>query len=64
MKEGEWNRLTIMAQGSTVKTWINGVAAAHWINDEYLQGFFGLQVHAGTKGTVLWKNIRVKEFPK
>ena len=59
-REG-WNRLTISAQGNVVKTWINGVPIAHWIDDgSYPRGFFGLQIHKGSKGKVLWKNIRVK----
>jgi len=62
-KKGEWNRLTISAKGNVVKTWINGVPASHWIDDgSYPKGFFGLQIHKGVKGTVLWKNIRVKRL--
>ena len=61
-KPGDWNRVTIHAQGNVVKTWINGVPAAHWENDEYLQGFFSLQIHAGDQGKVLFKNIRIKEL--
>ncbi len=60
-KEG-WNRLTIMAKGDVVKTWLNGVPAAHWVNDTYKQGFFALQIHAGSKGEVHWRGIRVKEL--
>ena len=58
-----WNRLTISAQGNVVKTWINGVPVAHWVDDgSYPDGFFGLQIHKGTQGQVIWKNIRVKEL--
>ena len=65
LKRTEWNRLTIMAQGNVVKTWVNGVPAAHWVDDgSYPKGFFGLQIHKGSKGTVHWKNIRVKELTK
>lgn len=64
-KKGEWNRLTISAKGDVVKTWINGVPVAHWIDDgSYPKGFFGLQIHKGVQGTVLWKNIRVKRLVK
>lgn len=64
-KEGEWNRVTISAQGNVVKTWVNGVPAAHWVDDgSYPKGFFGLQIHKGAKGTVLWKDLRVKELKK
>lgn len=62
-KKGEWNRLTISAEGNSVKTWINGVPVSHWIdNGSYPKGFFGLQIHKGVKGTVLWKNLRVKRL--
>ncbi len=58
-----WNRLTISAKGNVVKTWINGVPVAHWVDDgSYPEGFFGLQIHKGQSGTVLWKGIRVKEL--
>jgi hypothetical protein len=60
-----WNRLTISAQGNVVKTWVNGVPVAHWVDDgSYPEGFFGLQIHKGKKGTVLWKDIRVKELAR
>lgn len=63
LKKDEWNRLTISAKGNVVKTWINGVPAAHWIDDgTYARGFFGLQIHKGNAGTVLFRNIRLKEL--
>lgn len=59
----DWNRITISAKGNVVKTWINGIPAAHWVDDgSYPQGFFGLQIHKGVKGKVRFKNIRVKEL--
>jgi hypothetical protein len=58
-----WNRVTIETQGNTVKTWVNGVPAAHWVGDgTYAKGFFGLQVHKAKAGKVLFRNIRVKEL--
>lgn len=63
LKREDWNRLTVMAKGNTVKTWINGVPAAHWVDDgTYAKGFFGLQIHKGKAGQVLWKNVRVKQL--
>jgi len=52
------------AYGNEVKTWVNGVPMANWTDDgTYPEGFFGLQIHKDKngKGTVLFKNIRVKE---
>ncbi|MGZ0654930.1 3-keto-disaccharide hydrolase [Coraliomargarita sp. W4R53] len=62
VKVDDWNRVTIKAVGNNVKTWINGVPAANWENDEYPKGSFGLQVHSGKAGKVLFRNIKVKEL--
>ena len=63
-KNREWNRVTIYAKDKVVKTWVNGVPAAHWENDEYLKGFFALQIHSGKQGKVLFDNIRIKELKR
>ena len=61
----DWNRVTISAKGKVVKTWMNGVPVAHWVGDgTYEQGFFALQVHKGKAGTLLFKNLKVKELPE
>jgi hypothetical protein len=58
-----WNRVTISAKGNVVKTWLNGVPISHWVDDgTYSQGFFSLQVHKGKAGTILFKNLKVKEL--
>ncbi|TWT82438.1 hypothetical protein CA13_39010 [Planctomycetes bacterium CA13] len=63
IKKEDWNRITISAKGNVVKTWVNGIPAAHWIGDGiYSKGFFGLQIHKGAKGKVLFKDIRVKDL--
>jgi hypothetical protein len=62
LKPTEWSRVVIQAQGNVVKTWVNGVPVAHWVNDEYSKGRLGLQIHAGKAGTVLWRNLKVKEL--
>lgn len=64
-KQGAWNSYRIEAIGDTIKTWINGVPAAHLIDDMTSKGFIGLQVHSigedkekdGT--TVQWKDINI-----
>lgn len=62
LQQGEWNRITIKAVGNNVKTWINGIPAANWEDDEYLKGFFSLQMHEGKQGKVLFRNIKVREL--
>ena len=64
-KTDQWNRVTISAKGNVVKTWLNGVPVSHWVDDgTYSSGFFSLQIHKGKSGTVLFKNIRIKELDK
>jgi len=63
-KQNEWNNYRIEAIGDTIKTWINGVPAAHLIDDMTHSGFIGLQVHGigkhGQEGTkIMWKNIKI-----
>lgn len=64
-KQNEWNSYRIEAIGDTLKTWINGVEAAHLIDDRTAVGFIGLQVHGigndeeknGTQ--VIWRNLNI-----
>ncbi len=63
LREGEWNRLTIKAVGPTIQTWINGVPAAHWVDETFTAGFFGLQVHSGRQGEIHFRHPRVRELP-
>ena len=61
-KEG-WNRVTVMAKGQIVKTWVNGIPIAHWKGDgTYGSGYFALQVHKAKSGTVVWRDLKVKEL--
>jgi len=62
LKRDDWNRVTIKAVGTTVKTWVNGIPAAHWENDQFMEGFFGLQVHSGKEGEIHFRNLKVKEL--
>ena len=59
-RDNDWNRITIEARGPVVKTWLNGVPAAHWRSEEYLSGYFGLQLHKGLQGRILWRKLKIK----
>ncbi len=63
-KQNDWNHYRIEAIGDTLKTWINGVPAAHLVDDKTASGFIGLQVHGigkdKTPGTeIIWRNIKI-----
>jgi len=65
-KQNEWNKYRIVANGDSIKTWINGIPAADLKDDMTASGFIALQVH-GVGGRVepvqvRWRNIRIKEL--
>lgn len=64
-KQGMWNRARIECIGNEIRTWINGVHAAHLIDNMTPKGFIALQVHSiGDKKDegrqISWKNIRIQ----
>ncbi len=62
-REG-WNRLTVKVEGKVFKTWVNGLPAAHWVDEDntYPKGFIGLQTHGGKQGTIHWRGLKIKEL--
>jgi len=69
-KFGEWNHVKVIAKGRRIQSWINGVPAADYTdNDKKMfapSGFIALQVHAVGKKTepkeVHWKDIKLTEL--
>ncbi|MEM6602112.1 MAG: DUF1080 domain-containing protein [Verrucomicrobiota bacterium] len=62
LKQEDWNRVTILCQGPMVKTWVNGIPAAHYRTEEFQQGHLSLQVHSGKSGEVHFRNVKIREF--
>ena len=64
-KKEQWNHYRIVADGDSIKTWINGIPAADLKDDMTACGFIALQVHnfkeAGKE--IRWRNIRIQELP-
>jgi hypothetical protein len=68
-KNGEWNKLRIVCDGPTIKTWLNGEPRATITDSATVRGIIALQVHgvgndekkSGMK--VAFRNIRVRELP-
>jgi len=66
-KQGEWNHFRIEAVGPSIKTWLNGVAAADLTDTMTATGFIALQVHQNPSKPPLqvrWRNIRLQEIEK
>lgn len=63
-KPGEWNKVRIEAIGTSLRTWLNGIACSDVLDDVTASGFIALQVHSiGNKEqegkTIQWKDIRI-----
>jgi hypothetical protein len=65
-KPNDWNKFRIECKGDSIKTWINGVAAADLKDNLTPKGLIALQVHGvGAREEpmeVRWRNIRIKEL--
>ena len=64
LKMGEWNSMRIVAKGSKITTYLNGVEMVQ-INDEKIgqgKGAIALQIHDGGGIKVKWRNINIKPF--
>ncbi|WP_144973497.1 3-keto-disaccharide hydrolase [Bremerella volcania] len=70
MKNGQWNKVRVLAVGPRIQTWINGEIVSDLVNQEaykkYPRGVVALQVH-GVKNPeekvrhVSFRNIRIRE---
>lgn len=63
----DWNRMTIMCRGDSIKTWVNGIPCANldWNNswfDASNGGFIAFQVHAGGVSRIFIKDVKIKEL--
>ena len=69
-KKGEWNKYRVLAEGKSIKSWVNDVPVANLVDEKtnMMSGFIGLQVHGIKKGTgpyeARWKNISIRELKK
>ena len=64
-KQGQWNKVRIECIGNNIRTWVNGVPAAHVIDDMTPKGFIALQVHSINKKEdegrqIRWRNLRIQ----
>jgi hypothetical protein len=64
-KNGQWNKCRIECIGNSIRTFINGKAAAYLVDDATSKGFIALQVHSVGKKEeegrhIRWRNIRIQ----
>ncbi len=64
-KNDQWNHYRIECIGNSIRTWVNGIACAHLIDEQTAKGFIALQVHQINDEKELgreirWKNVRIQ----
>lgn len=64
-KQSQWNKVKIECIGNDLRTWVNGVPAAHVVDDVTPKGFIALQVHSISKKEeegkqIRWRNLRLQ----
>ena len=64
-KHNQWNHYRVECIGNSIRTWVNGIACAHLIDDMTPKGFIALQVHAirdpkNVGEEIRWRNIRIQ----
>ena len=64
LRMGEWNTMRVRAEGSRVRTWLNGVAMVDFEDDRIGagDGSIALQIHDGGGIKVRWRDIRVVDL--
>ncbi|MES2694923.1 MAG: family 16 glycoside hydrolase [Verrucomicrobiota bacterium] len=66
VKPGEWNEYRIRTDGARIQSWVNGVPALDYTENEpniAQDGHIGLQIHSGGIAQVQFKDIVIEELP-
>ena len=56
---GDWNHYKIECIGPHIRSWVNGVACADFVDEMDKDGFIGLQVHSGDNTRMRWRNFEL-----
>lgn len=62
----EWNEYRILCEGPRIRTWVNGIAAVDYTEEDGkipLDGLIGVQAHGGGKFVVQFKELSIRELP-
>ena len=61
-----WNEYRILAEGPRIRTWINGVPALDYTEQDpsvALDGQIAIQIHSGGMAEIQARNIQIEELP-
>ena len=57
-RNGMWNNYRIVCEGPRIRSWVNGVPVADYLDADRIEGIIALQVHSGSCD-IEWKNIKI-----
>lgn len=62
-RPGEWNDMRVICQGNRTITYLNGLKAVDFTDEEpkYTEGIIALQLHSGGGARMRWDDIYVRE---
>ncbi|MEK7953836.1 3-keto-disaccharide hydrolase [Luteolibacter soli] len=61
LKEGDWNRMKVVAKGNTYTVTLNGKQVIEYVSDTAKEsGPIGFQVHPGVKMKIEFRNVTVE----
>jgi hypothetical protein len=64
LKEGDWNRIRVQAEGDTFTVWLNGQQVSRFTDARYAgPAPIGLQIHGGLVMKVEFRDIRAAQLP-
>ncbi|MFO0002775.1 MAG: DUF1080 domain-containing protein, partial [bacterium] len=66
IRPNEWNEYRILAEGPRIRTWINGVPALDYTEQDpavALDGRIAIQIHSGGLAEIQARNIQIEELP-
>ena len=59
-RNGDWNMYRIECEGPRIRSWVNGVAVADYLDADRVEGVIALQVHSGACD-IEWKNLKIED---
>lgn len=64
-ESGKWHEFRIIAQGRSIRIWLDGALATHYFEsdpDIPFNGRIGLQIHSGPPAEAWYKDIQIREI--
>ena len=59
-RNGAWNTYRIVCEGPRIRSWVNGVPVADYLDADRIEGVIALQVHSGSCD-IEWKNLKITD---